>query len=393
MRPKQKPSFAVISGGALTALLFFASASPAQRIESSLDLGGVALRYADTLDAGAATITPRVGVEWGRGVADATGTYSQFTSGGWSTQGSLSGSVFSPSTLGFVAELAGLAGGSAHHDGTRTGQVLVNGRLHFMRHARDVFFGGGGGRTWVGGGSRSVLLGELGASTTLRDVGATLTASPAMVEDSIQYMDAQLALSWTRDRLDLGALLGTRLGDQLTFLGGTSRSWGNLSAVARMTPRFALVASGGTYPIDPTQGFPGGRFVSVSIRMALRRAREAVPLNTTQAGLGTTTEENVPVVTGFAAEATRTGVVTLKVNARGARSVEVAGDFTNWSPIALESESGGLWSVTLPIKQGKYQMNLRLDGGKWVVPPGLLPMPDEFGGSVGLLVVDPNTKM
>jgi len=269
----------------------------------------------------------------------------------------------------------------------------VNGRLHFMRHARDVFFGAGGGRTWVGGGSRSVLLGELGASTTLRDVGATLTASPAIVEDSIQYMDAQLALSWTRDRLDLEALLGTRLGDQLTFLGGTSRSWGNLSVVARMTPRFALVASGGTYPIDPTQGFPGGRFVSVSIRMALPRAREAVPLNTTQPELETTTQEIVPVVTGFTAEATRTGVVTLKVNAAGARSVEVAGDFTNWSPVALKSASEGLWSVALPIKQGKYQMNLRLDGGKWVVPPGLLPMLDEFGGSVGLLVVDPNTKM
>jgi hypothetical protein len=262
-----------------------------------------------------------------------------------------------------------------------------------MRPTGEVFLGGGGGRTWVGGGSRSVLLGEIGASTTLRDVGATLTASPAIVEDSIQYMDAQLSLSWTRDRLDLGALLGTRLGDQLTFLGGTSRSWGNLSAVARMTPRFALVASGGTYPIDPTQGFPGGRFVSVSIRMALRRAREAVPLNTTQPEIETTTQEIAPVVTGFAAEATRTGVVTLKVNALGARSVEVAGDFTNWSPVALQSASGGLWTVTLPIKQGKYQMNLRLDGGKWLVPPGLLPMLDEFGGSVGLLVVDPNTKM
>ena len=133
--------------------------------------------------------------------------------------------------------------------------------------------------------------------------------------------------------------------------------------------------------------------MSVSIRMALPRAREAVPLNTTQPEIETTTQEIVPVVTGFAAEATRTGVVTLKVNARRARSVEVAGDFTNWSPIALESASGGLWTVTLPIKQGKYQMNLRLNGGKWLVPPGLLPMLDEFGGSVGLLVVDPNTKM
>jgi hypothetical protein len=39
-------------------------------------------------------------------------------------------------------------------------------------------------------------------------------------------------------------------------------------------------------------------------------------------------------------------------------------------------------------------MNLRLNGGQWLVPPGLLSMLDEFGGRVGLLVVEPgNTKM
>jgi hypothetical protein len=32
-------------------------------------------------------------------------------------------------------------------------------------------------------------------------------------------------------------------------------------------------------------------------------------------------------------------------------------------------------------------MNVRVDGGTWVIPPGLLPLKDEFGGSVGLLVV------
>ena len=347
----------------------------------------MALRYADTLNAGAATITPRAIAEWGRGLAEASGTYSQFGSGGWSTQGALSGSLFAPTTHGFMAELAGFAGGSTHHDGTRTGQVLANGRLHFIRRSGEVFLGGGGGRTWVGGGSRSVLLGELGASTTFREIGATFSASPAVVEDSIKYIDGQLQFSWTRDRLDLGALIGTRLGDQLTSLGGTSRSWGNLSAVTWMTRRFALVASGGTYPIDPTQGFPGGRFVSVSVRMAMQRAREAVPLSTVQPPLEASANEVTSVVTGFAAERRRTGTVTLKVIAPGARSVEVAGDFTNWTPIRLEPAGGGSWSVTLPMTGGKYQMNVRLDGGKWLVPPGLLPMLDEFGGSVGLLVV------
>jgi hypothetical protein len=44
--------------------------------------------------------------------------------------------------------------------------------------------------------------------------------------------------------------------------------------------------------------------------------------------------------------------------------------------------------VTLPLRPGKYQMNVRIDGGKWIVPKGLLSMSDEFGGAVGLLVVE-----
>jgi hypothetical protein len=371
----------------LTALLFFASPGYAQRVETSLDLGGVALRYADTLNAGAATITPRGAAEWGRGVAEATGTYSQFTSGGWSTQGALSASLFAPTPRGFLAELAGFAGGSAHHDGTRTGQVLANGRLHFMRAGSELFVGAGGGLTWVGGGSRSVLLGEAGVSATLGEVGATVTASPAVVEDSIKYLDGQLSLSWTRNRLDFGALIGTRLGDQLTSLGGTARSWGNLTAVARMTPRLALVASGGTYPIDPTQGFPGGRFVSVGVRLATRPAHEAGLPNAQQAPADTNIEA-LPVVTAFAADRSHPGWVTFSVNAPLAKLVEVTGDFTNWTPVPLEPASDGSWSATFPISPGKYQMNLRLNADKWLVPPGLLSMLDEFGGSVGLLIIE-----
>jgi len=365
-------------------LLFCAQTGLAQRVEGSLDLGGVALRYADTLNASAATITPRAVADWERGTAEASGTYSQFMSGGWSTQGALSGSLFGPATRGFLPELAAFAGGSSHHDGTRTGQVLANGRLHFMRTRSELFFGVGGGRTWVGGGSRSVFLAEAGISIRLQAGAATFSASPVVVGDSIKYTDAQLSVSWTRGMLDLGVLLGTRFGDQLTTLGGTSRSWGSLNAVAWMRPRVALVAAGGTYPIDPTQGFPGGRFVSLSIRVPTGRGREAQSVNTVESQ----PDEALPVVTSFAAERSSTGIVRFTVNAPRARLVEVSGDFTNWVPVRLDPASGEWWSVALPIGPGKYQMNLRLDGGKWLVPPGLLSMLDEFGGTVGLLVVE-----
>lgn len=377
-----------MSRGALTALLFCAQISHAQRIESGLDVGAVSLRYADTLNASAATVTPRAAADWGRAVAEASGTYSQFASGGWSAQGALSASLFTPTIRGFLAELAAFAGGSSHNDGTRTGELIANGRLHFTRTRGELFIGAGGGRRWVGGGSGSVFLGEAGTSMTLQKLAATFSVSPVVVDDSIKYMDSQLSLSWTGGRLDLGALLGTRLGDQLTTLGSNARSWGSLSAVAWMTHHVALAASGGTYPIDPTQGFPGGRFVSLSIRVVTGRGREAQSLNPQQPPMKRQAEEGLPVVTGFAAERSRPGMVTFKANAPRAQLMEVSGDFTNWVPVRLAPAGGGWWAVTLPINPGKYQMNLRLDGGKWLVPPGLLSMLDEFGGTVGLLVVE-----
>jgi hypothetical protein len=33
-------------------------------------------------------------------------------------------------------------------------------------------------------------------------------------------------------------------------------------------------------------------------------------------------------------------------------------------------------------------MNIRLDGGAWIVPPGLLTSTDEFGGLVGLVTIE-----
>lgn len=345
----QDPSLAAVSRGALAALLFFAQAAQAQKIESTLDVGGVALRYADTLNASAVTVTPRVLATWGRAIAEASGTYSQFGSGERSTQGVLSASLFTPTARGLVAELAGLAGGSSHNDGTRTGVLLANGRLHLMRSRAELFVGAGGGRTWVGGGARRILLAEAGVATTFRDVATTFTLSPTSVADSITYTDAQLSLSWTRDKLDLGAVLGTRLGDQLTTLGGTARSWGSLSAVAWMTPRLALVASGGTYPIDPTQGFPGGRFVSVGVRLTTGRSPQSQSSTVTHPQATSPLGDNAPAVTAFAATRDSLGSVTLRANAHGAQLVEVSGDFTNWEPVRMQPAAEGWWAVTLTI--------------------------------------------
>jgi hypothetical protein len=368
-----------------------ARASHAQRVESNLDIGGAALRYADTLSTGAATITPHLVADWGSGFIEASGTYSQFTSGGgWSTQGFLSASRFIPVSRGLFAEVGGFAGGSTHNDGTRTGEVIANGRLHLARDNGELFLGLGGGRTWDGAAWRSLLLGEVGTSIGSGPTSALFSISPTMVNDSIKYADAQASLSWKGEAVDLGAILGFRLGNQLTTLNANVKSWASTSAVFWLTPGIGVALAGGNYPVDPTQGFPGGRFLSLSLRLAQGRhpGQQVSEQNGQESRLPEVAPSATSGVTGFVASRGAGDAVTLRVNASHARSVEVNGDFTNWVPAQLAPAGGGWWSISFPIKNGKYQMNIRVNGGQWIVPPGLLSMVDEFGGTVGLLVIE-----
>jgi hypothetical protein len=60
--------------------------------------------------------------------------------------------------------------------------------------------------------------------------------------------------------------------------------------------------------------------------------------------------------------------------------VEIMGDFTSWQPVRLARQGDGWWTASLPIPRGTHQMNVRVDGGAWGVPPGLTTVKDEFGG-------------
>lgn len=375
---------------AVPALFYYAGNAHAQRGVASIDVGAVALRYADTVNATAAALTPDLRIDWPQGTAEALGTLSQFAGGGWSAQGVVSASLFTPKSRGFFGELTGSSGGSTHQDATRTGEALANARIHFARGASGVFVGGGRGTTWDGSGWRRVLLSEIGAWADFQAGTALLRVSPASVDDSAKYVDGQLSLTWTRERLDVSTLAATRWGSRLPFDPTGTRTWASVNVTAWATPVLGIVGAGGTYPVDPTQGFPGGRFISLGIRLASGR-RNALTASTSLAIEAARTEvpgSALAAADVFRAEARPQGIVLLSMHAPSAGRVEINGDFTGWTPVDLERTSEGWWTRALPIAPGKYEMNLRVDGGGWIVPPGLLGMKDEFGGSVGLLIVE-----
>jgi Glycogen recognition site of AMP-activated protein kinase len=388
LRRKVPPRVVTLSG--LVAISVFVNSALAQSKQGSIDVGGVALRYADTLNASAGTLSPEFRLDWPGVTVAGTGTFSQFRTGAWSTEGELSTSLFTPRLKAVVGELSGTLGGSAHRDLTRTGESIANVRLHFMGPNLGLFAGVGGGATWDGFGWGKLVQGEAGAWVRYESGVAQLTVTPVSINDSIRYTDAQLSLSWRSGPLDVSALAGVRMGTVLPAIGSSAKTWGSLTAVLWLTPQVGIAAGGGAYPVDLTQGFPGGRFASIALRLSsLPRSFHSTTQNdSTEVQTAPGAPALAPGLASFGVERRPGGLVTLSARASGARTVEVSGDFTGWVPLPLQHSADDLWTTTLQIKPGKYQMNVRVDGGKWLVPPGLLLLSDEFGGTVGLIVIE-----
>lgn len=335
------------------------------------------MQYADSVDANAIAVTPSLWIDTRRASLMTVATLSEFSGGGWSAQGSAVGSLFTPRRKLFLGEFEASAGGSTRNDASRTGQLLGIARAHLSTATRGAWIGAGFGGTWDGVEWRNVLQGEAAAWVAVGNASASLSATPIVVDDSIRYTDVQISGALNFSRVDLDASAGLRGGSQLPTLGGTAKSWGSVSITGWIASHIALVASAGTYPVDLTQGFPGGRFASFSIRFGSRRFSPSREQRAEPMPLDVFMLRNVDE-----------GMREIRINLPGASTVAIMGDFTDWAAIALKREDNGWWSARLPIKAGIHEINLRIDNGSWTVPRGLPKKTDEFGGSVGVLVVE-----
>lgn len=386
----------IARGIALLSALLLAStpAAGAQRVTASLDVGGIRVGYADTSYSSAALVSPAVRADWARARVSASGTFSRFANNVWSSNGVVATSLYTPAAGPLVGEIVGSAGGSAHQDGTRTAQLFSLARAHLIGSTLGLFAGAGAGRTWDGVAWRNVRLAEAGASARAGGAIMIATVSPVAVGDTIRYVDSRLTVSWAAGPVEIRGEAGNRAGQQLPALAGSVRSWGNASVAAWLAPRFALVAGAGTYPVDYTQGFPGGRYMSLGVRVRAGGGpsyESAAGPAANASGAPSTTAAERAGVTQFRVGAVSGRTRTLQVRAPRARTVEVQGDLTGWQPVRLaRTRDNGWWSTTLPAAtaRGTYQLSVRVDGGPWIAPPGLVQLTDEFGGVVGLMVIE-----
>jgi hypothetical protein len=63
------------------------------------------------------------------------------------------------------------------------------------------------------------------------------------------------------------------------------------------------------------------------------------------------------------------------------------GDFTDWKTEPLIPVGEGRWTHRVALGPGVHHLNVRFDGGAWLVPSGAVAVDDGFGGRVGLVVV------
>ncbi|MEZ4457414.1 MAG: hypothetical protein R2882_12845 [Gemmatimonadales bacterium] len=147
-----------------------------------------------------------------------------------------------------------------------------------------------------------------------------------------------------------------------------SAGW-EASAAFRFVDGWAVAVTGGRAPIGTSPYLPYRDRVTIGLALAPRRSR---------------TFGSVERRGWFAAEPDSAGVV-FHFWLPGIERVELLGDLTDWRPVAMTALGGGRFDLALAVPPGSYLINLRLDGGKPLVPPGLPAVDDGFGGEAGVI--------
>ena len=102
--------------------------------------------------------------------------------------------------------------------------------------------------------------------------------------------------------------------------------------------------------------------------------------------------ERVQVAPGPGPVAISEILVEFSLEAPGATTVAVAGDFSGWeSDFVLEDADGdGVWTGRIPITPGLHMYMFVIDGTDWVTDPGAQRYSDDgFGNRNALLAVAP----
>jgi hypothetical protein len=203
-------------------------------------------------------------------------------------------------------------------------------------------------------------------------------SAPPGCRHQSRLTDIEATVRWEHKLMELTVRGGERFGDSFDVT-PDSRQWASMQAAFWITSQMAAVAGGGREPAQPTRGLPARSYGSLGIMLAYWPIpRGIVPIET-------------PASLVQAFELRAAGETLQRITARigGVESVEIMGDFSDWAAIPLIRRGRDLWELLIPMTPGMHQINIRIDGGSWIAPPGVPAIKDGFNGEVGVLVIKP----
>jgi len=195
-----------------------------------------------------------------------------------------------------------------------------------------------------------------------------------LAQHAALWNTAQGALRWRAGRLSLATVAGLSLGD-----GVTARRWAQGTVEVQLTRRMLLLGSIGDRPA-PSLAFHSEAHPRSMIGI------QFAPWSSPGWAMSGSLK---PAALAWKSELLPDDRFIVRVKLRDVASAEIAGDFTDWKPVALERLHGGWWYQVLRVTPGVHRVQLRLDGGAWQSPPGLPRADDGPGGPSGTLVVLP----
>jgi hypothetical protein len=188
--------------------------------------------------------------------------------------------------------------------------------------------------------------------------------------------DLEGSVRWEHRLLEVTMRGGRRFGTSFDAT-PESREWASGQVAFWLSDQVAAVAGGGREPAQPTRGLPARSFGSLGVMLAYWPIpRGVVPIET-------------PASMVQAFELRPAGSEVQRITARigGVETVEIMGDFSDWEPLPLIRRGRDQWELLVPMSAGIHRINLRIDRGAWIAPPGMPSVKDGFSGEVGVIVV------
>jgi hypothetical protein len=207
-------------------------------------------------------------------------------------------------------------------------------------------------------------LGGLHAETTYVSDATNAT-------DAIRWSSAEARLTWREDRWWATALVG-----RMAVAQQGSGLWGGLQLGAELGRGASLLIGASSSPRLLASAQPNAGRNTVSLGFGFNAG-----VFSRRAGVASGSTNTAFVISPAGA-----GRVRVAIRVASADSVEFASDCTQWRPVQM-TRDGDRWVVDVAALAGLHRANIRVNGGRWMSPPGLASMDDDFAGEVGIFVV------